>query len=307
MLLGVVLLATLTPAQRPDRAFPTAVDSPEFTVDGPVVSFDRGHNNAHTLDRGYLAFARLLRADGYDLRQRSEPYTPESLAGTELLVVVNADGGTNPKLLGFNLPALRRGVRGSPAFGEHEVRALRDWVGEGGSLLLIADHAPFGTAAAGLAAALGVTMHGGFAELASADPGQSDPGNIDFTVENGRLARHAIVEGRGEVERIRRVRGFTGQSLDGPPGSELLLLPAGTLERIPRTREELATAPPDPPAGRAQAVAFELGKGRVVVCGEAAMLTAQIDDRGERFGMNVAGLDNRQFVLNVMHWLSRRI
>jgi hypothetical protein len=90
-------------------------------------------------------------------------------------------------------------------------------------------------------------MHGGFAELASADPGQSDPGNIDFTVENGRLARHAIVDGRGETERIRRVRGFTGQSLDGPPGSELLLLPAGAVERIPRAGWR---PPPDPRVGR---------------------------------------------------------
>jgi len=38
--------------------------------------------------------------------------------------------------------------------------------------------------------------------------------------------------------------------------------------------------------------------------GEAAMLTAQVDD-GHRFGMNMTGIDNRQFALNVMHWLSR--
>jgi hypothetical protein len=35
------------------------------------------------------------------------------------------------------------------------------------------------------------------------------------------------------------------------------------------------------------------------------MITAQTDRRGERFGMNLAGLDNRQFALNLVHWLTR--
>ena len=52
--------------------------------------------------------------------------------------------------------------------------------------------------------------------------------------------------------------------------------------------------------GRAQAIALPFGKGRVVVFGEAAMLTAQ----ERNFGMNYPGTDDRQLVLNVMHWLS---
>jgi hypothetical protein len=46
-------------------------------------------------------------------------------------------------------------------------------------------------------------------------------------------------------------------------------------------------------------------QGRVVVLGEAAELSAQIVGLGgEKFGMNVPGLDNRQMALNIMHWLS---
>ena len=52
--------------------------------------------------------------------------------------------------------------------------------------------------------------------------------------------------------------------------------------------------------GRAQAIALPFGKRRVVVFGEAAMLTAQ----ERNFGMNYPGTDDRQLVLNVMHWLS---
>ncbi|MGZ9100481.1 MAG: hypothetical protein ACXW3O_12330 [Brevundimonas sp.] len=61
-------------------------------------------------------------------------------------------------------------------------------------------------------------------------------------------------------------------------------------------------------AGRAQGLAFTHGAGRVVVLGEAGMLSAQLvrfgDDRPDmRFGMNVA-TGNPQFGLNIMHWLS---
>jgi hypothetical protein len=55
---------------------------------------------------------------------------------------------------------------------------------------------------------------------------------------------------------------------------------------------------------RAQGFAIEFGQGRVVVLGEAGMLTAQIEGK-ERFGMNAEGLDYKQFALNVVHWLSR--
>jgi hypothetical protein len=58
-------------------------------------------------------------------------------------------------------------------------------------------------------------------------------------------------------------------------------------------------------AGRAQGIALKFGKGRVVVMGEAAMLSAQLaGPQKMKFGMNQPGLDNRQFVLNVIHWLS---
>jgi len=53
-------------------------------------------------------------------------------------------------------------------------------------------------------------------------------------------------------------------------------------------------------AGRAQALAMPFGNGRVVVFGEAAMLTAQ----NINFGMNYPGTDDRQLTLNVMHWLT---
>jgi len=61
------------------------------------------------------------------------------------------------------------------------------------------------------------------------------------------------------------------------------------------------------------AIAFPLGNGRVVISGEAGMLTAQVfrkrDKNGTvefvgKMGMDVPGNDDRQYVLNVLHWLS---
>jgi hypothetical protein len=59
--------------------------------------------------------------------------------------------------------------------------------------------------------------------------------------------------------------------------------------------------------GRAQGIALESGQGRVVVLGEAGMLSAQRDRRGQPVGMNFPGYDNRQLALNILHWLSRLI
>jgi hypothetical protein len=51
---------------------------------------------------------------------------------------------------------------------------------------------------------------------------------------------------------------------------------------------------------------MRFGKGRVIVLGEAAMLSAQIitGPNEIKFGMNRPGSDNRQLALNIMHWLS---
>ncbi len=89
---------------------------------------------------------------------------------------------------------------------------------------------------------------------------------------------------------------FTGQSLKGPDGSVAIL-------RLGDVAEDLGDDKPISAAGRAQGIAFALGKGRVVVLGEAAELSGQLIGR-RRFGMNVHGLDNRQMAINIMHWLS---
>ena len=163
--------------------------------------------------------------------------------------------------------------------------------------IAIADHAPFGAAAAAMASAFGVIMHQGFVEV----PGErSDP--LLFSAGNGRLGVHPILAGAGFGDAITRVMTYTGQSLDGPTDAIVLLrLPPAAMEAVP-SGEGLA----EQRAGAAQGLALEIGRGRVVVLGEGGMVTAQVYGR-EHYGISAADNDNRQFVLNAMRWLARAI
>jgi hypothetical protein len=287
-------------AQRADYGWSPSVAQPSFASDHPRVLFDEDHFNASTagLTGRYWPFARLLRADGWDFVRGTSVFTSAALAGVRVLAIANATGAPKRQFFGINLPAATDRRRGDPAFTRAEIETLRAWVEGGGSLLLIADHAPFGEAASGLASALGVTMHGGAVEV----PGEvSDP--MVFSVANGRLGSHPILEGDRPGGSISRVLTYTGQSLDGPPGSTVLLrLPPTAVESAP----DRTGAFVERRAGPAQGLAFELGRGRVVVLGEAGMATAQVAARVP-YGINVEGNDNARFVLNVMRWLARKI
>src|SRR5208283_4120144 len=98
-----------------------------------------------------------------------------------------------------------------------ECDAVRDWVGGGGSLLLITDHAPMGSAAQCLAKRLGVNMSTG----ATSDPVNSSGGDTSlvFSRANHLLGDHPITRGRDDTERVNKVQTFTGTSLKGPEGS----------------------------------------------------------------------------------------
>ncbi len=188
-----------------------------------------------------------------------------------------------------------------PAFTIAECDAVRDWVRGGGALLFIADHAPFGSAAEILAKHLGVDMSKGFTfDPPNTDKVSNNSGFIVYSRDNHLLVDHPITNGRNDGERVNRIMTFTGQSLKGPEGSEVFLKLSDTaFDEVPSSGKKL------PAAGRSQGIAFRLGKGRVVVLGEGAMLSAQVTGSDNRpFGMNIPDIDNRQLTLNIMHWLS---
>ena len=281
-------LVSCSPArQTADNTFDTSVARPAFTDSHPAVLFDEAHRNIHKTGGLYKPFARLIANDGYRVEPNRKVFTPSVLADYRILVIANALGSND--------------ANDGPAFTDSECDAVADWVRSGGSLLLITDHAPTGAAAESLARRFGVEMTKGMVE----DEKNSDVGDssqLIFSRENGLLAEHPILAGRDGTEAVHRVMTFTGQGLRGPKDSTALL----KLEKLGGdTRVVITYGDPSPAKGLGQGIALQYGKGRVVVLGEAAMFSAQLDGKTKQpFGMNVKGIDNRQMVLNTMHWLS---
>ena len=276
--------------QQADPEFNTSVENPAYKREGPRVMFDEAHHNFHTAEGRYKPFVDLLMSDGYRVVRNRQSFSKTRLESFKILVIANALGAEEDDDAGAD----------TSAFNDDEITAVHDWVKNGGSLLLIADHAPFGGAAAELAKRFGVDMSKGY----TFDPENSvkgAPTQLIFSRENKLLGNHPIIEGRSEAERINVLRSFTGQSLKGPEGSTgILNLASSAIDRPNFAADTSVSA-----AGRTQAVAFKFGKGRVLVQGEAAMLSAQISgSEKHQMGMNVPGNDDRQYALNLMHWLS---
>lgn len=302
LLFTAVLFACDAKRQTADLDFDTSVSEPAYSENGPRVLFDEAHKNIHKADGLYEPFANLIRNDGYQVTPNRSAFSQALLDEYQVLVIANALG-TNDS-------------NDSSAFTGNECEAVRGWVEGGGSLLLITDHAPTGAAAERLGQTFGITMSKGFTEDSlNHDAPSGDLSQLVFTRENGLLADHPITNGRNDRERVNRVVSFTGQSLRSfDPTHAILKLSPTAVDRPPTITVErsggdmrviIEYGDPVPSTGHAQAVAFPYGKGRVVIMGEAAMLTAQIDGRTKQpFGMNVAGTDNRQLALNIMRWLS---
>ena len=286
----VLLITPVLAQQSPDPEFNTSIDNPAYKKEGPRVMFDEAHHNFHTIEGRYKPFFDLLLNDGYRVVRNRQPFTKTTLSSYKVLVISNALGAEEDDDEGAD----------KPAFTEEECEAVQDWVKNGGALLLIADHAPFGGAAATLAARFGVDMSKGY----TFDPENSvagSPTQLIFSRENKLLGSHPITEGRNEKERLNLVRSFTGQSLKGPEGSIGILKLSERATDSPNYQAQTSISA----AGRSQAIALKFGKGRVLVQGEAAMLSAQVSGpENSRMGMNVPGNDDKQYALNVMHWLS---
>jgi hypothetical protein len=298
VLLLALLVSRAAPAQQQmaDPAFDSKVERPAYTRTHPVVVIDEAHANFHTADGRYKPLADLLSSDGYKVQRGTAKLTRASLAPIQVLVIANAGAPPDPA----------------------ECDAVRDWVKAGGSLLLIADHAPHGERAQPLADRFGITMGKGYVF----DPAHADRGAtiLVYSSENGLLGAHPIVKGHGPGTEVKRVVAFTGQSLSVPAGAVALMKLGATAREAPtpddaRAALQAKDAGPSAPvrsvAGGAQGVVMAFGKGKVAVFGEAAMFSAQVvrltRDGKEveiKAGMNVPGNDNRQLALNLFHWLS---
>ena len=274
-------------AQLPDVAFmaPSEAFGPRALRAG-VILVDAAHDNRHTaLDTGATGTLRWIEHPAeravFAVWDGSTPWSPPALAEVRLLVVAGVAA---------------RG--GRPTVAADEVRAVVDWVREGGSLLALADHDPYAEALEPLARELGVGLSRGMvADAAHEDERVPRSSRIVFTRSSGLLGPHPI------TERVQRVITYGGGAVwRAASGTTRLLVLAPTARNtaVPGAMDGV------PVDQRAQAIAFTFGMGRVVFAGETALFTAQVKTDGTAIGAGDPLADNARFAANAFRWLLRR-
>ncbi|MEM7513624.1 MAG: hypothetical protein AAF388_22035 [Bacteroidota bacterium] len=256
--------------------------------EGPVVGIDAGHFNFHTLEERFNAFGRLALADGYQAVSVPK-FSEKELAKLDILVISNPIHPDNEE--GWKRPIFS-------AFTEEEIQLVAKWVKDGGALLLIADHMPFGGAAINLGKAFGVEYEDCFVMKQE----RTWPPEV-YTKGNGTLLDSPVTED------IDSLVAFTGSALKLPENAipiahfqsdQTVLLPEEAWEfdslTVVKPVDEFLFGG-----------ILEFGEGRAAFFTEAAMFTAQVSVDKRKMGFNNPyATQNEDFILNVLRWLTKK-
>jgi len=279
-----------------DPGFDTSVENPMYEHSkGPIILLDAAHHNFHVTEGFIDPFADLAASDGYRTMVGTSRFTPEYLSSFDIVMVITA--------LPFEFTS-KTEVTTETTFTDSEIEALYNWVASGGSLLVFSEHAPFDQAINPLLKRFGVTSSvGTIADPVHYDKKLGREGWVVFSRDNGLLnADHPIVKGRDESETVNSVVAFGGSALTGAAYVNIFRL-SDTAEN----RRHATGVGPDG-MGDSQALAGEVGEGRILIFGDSNGFTAMNFDEEDgsvnSFGMNTGHHDWKQMVLNSLHWLS---
>ncbi|MFT5860816.1 MAG: hypothetical protein ACI865_002931 [Flavobacteriaceae bacterium] len=298
VLLNLLLIIFNSPVQ---NVLPDVFYSPDFkaehTQNGPKIYIDEGHNNLHTKDGLYTTFTNLLEKDGYDVCSFDKQFTAKTLKNIDLLVISNALNEKNVN--DWNGPVYS-------AFSKSEIKALKEWVNQGGALFFIADHMPFGAASKDLASTFGFTFSEG-SVIKTVNDG------VDlFSRKRKTLVSNIITDGRNASEFVDSIVTFTGQAIEIPKEAHpILLFNEEFAHYSPETRKNIKDVEAEAIVGLSQGAYMEFGTGRIVVFGEAAMFTGQLPaglSFWKKIGMNSPKAKNNfKLLLNIVHWLDHKL
>jgi len=280
-----------------DTTYNPKIQHPEYAKGkGPIVFIDEGHHNFHTKDGRYKPFANLLERDGYNVQAYTGVFGAKELARGKILVIANALNEKNVNDWFLPTPS---------AFTKKEIKVVTQWVQDGGSLFLIADHMPMSGAAKDLAAVFGFECPGGFAIDTLAKVPDI------FTLKENTLHKSIITTGRDSTESVDQIVTFTGQGFRIPAdATPVLILNKNFVTMLPDAAWAFKKGTPKiNSAGWSQGAYKKYGKGKVALFGEAAMFTAQLaGHQKNKMGMNSDfAPQNYKLLLNIIHWLDEKL
>lgn len=300
-LIIIIILAlplSLFSQQIADTSYNPVIQKTEYEKGkGPVVFIDEGHYNFHTKDGRFKAFANLLEKDGYNVKEYKGLFDKDKLTDGKILVISNALNKINVK--DWYLP-------NPSAFTISEIEIVKQWVSEGGSLFLIADHMPMAGAAKDLAAVFGFEFTNGFAF------DTTSRGRSIFSAGDKTLLESVITKGRNKDESVTQLATFTGQAfkITGKEAVPIIIFNNNYVNFLPDTAWVFDNKTTKYNVeGWSQGAYTAYGKGKVVVFGEAAMFTAQLAGPNKnKMGMNSPEApQNYKLLLNIIHWLDGKL
>jgi len=269
----------------------------------PVVVFAEGHNNfGDDRDSSNAEMEQFLAREGFELRQYMGEITREALQGVSILHTDNALAPENQNEVDWTLPT-------PSAFTSEEIKVIYNWVHDGGSLLMVIEHMPFGGSYEDLAKAFNVETSNGFAVDERLLNGYSEEiinnaGWFVFRQDNGSLGDHPILTGRQPHERIAFLAADVGSAFRLPNravslmtfGSDAISLePSVSWKFDPMTPRRSVS-------GWSQGGVMKVGKGRLAVLGDNFLIIPPSQIKSEK--EVVFGRYNPQFTVNVYRWLS---
>jgi len=282
--------------QEPDTVYTYSIKQSAYLKDkGSIIFIDEAHNNFHTKSGRFSPFSKLLSQDGYQVKSLTDSISQiEAIKKCKILVIANALHSSNSKFEQWALPT-------PSAFSNEEIKIIKQWVEDGGGLLLIADHMPFAGAAYELGKAFGFEYLNGFAYT-----GKNNWPPSVFSFKDNTLKKSPIVSGLKDYEKINTVATFTGSAFKIPEKAIPVLSFLNEHYSLqPDTAWSFnSNTPSQTLEGYHQGAVMNFGKGRIAIFGEAAMFTAQIVNGNFKAGINSeAAPQNAQFALNLIHWL----
>jgi hypothetical protein len=280
-----------------DSPFIAKVAHPKYKLgQGPSILIDAAHHN-FIVEMGLIKpLVDVLHSDGYKPKIDSQVFSKPYLSKYKILVIMPA--------MPFEFGS-KNIITDEVTFTKEELNALHEWVEDGGSLLMLSEHAPIDKSMTplfnkfGLSTTTGIIYDSVYCDTSIKIP--SYQMLIQYTSTNGLLnTKHPITMGQNSSEAIHRMITYGGSGITGKGYTNIFQTSSSAT--VKKWSGNL-------PSGMvsSQCMAGPVGKGKLVALGDCNGFTAMYMKSGGKkisAGMQVANYDWKQFVLNTFHWLS---